>query len=127
MFSVARRRLTIVFTLALFVILGISGFVVYLTTDAALYEQVDNNLEEQALHEQEFMVVGGPRGPGEGRGPGEHGFDERFLGTEGYFFALVDTDGEIINSSPSLDTAALASSSTLEAGLAGGHGDIRTK
>jgi hypothetical protein len=57
MFSVARWRLTIVFTLALIVILGVSGFVVYLTTDAALYEQVDNNLEEQALHEEEFMVA----------------------------------------------------------------------
>jgi len=127
MFSVARWRLTIVFTLALVLILGISGFVVYLTTDAALYEQVDNNLEEQALHEEEFMGEGGPRGPGEGRGPGEHGFDERFLGTEGYFFALVDTEGAIINSSPALDSAGLASQSTLEDALATGHQYVDTE
>src|SRR5574341_533047 len=124
MFSIARWRLTIVFTLALVLILVVSGFVVYLTTQASLYDEVDSKLQEQASREREFLRGGGPGRPGEGRGPGDHGFEERFLGTEGYFFALIDTQGEMINSSPGLDSAGLASQSTLDSVAGSGDGEF---
>ncbi len=121
MFSLARWRLTIIFTIALVLILGISGFVVYLTTHAALYGQANNDLRDRATRDQEVMGRGPGFRPSEGRGPGDRGFDERAFGTEGYFFALVDTSGGIIGSSPSLDTTALASTSELDKALTSGE------
>src|SRR5437773_12315075 len=67
-FSAARWRLTIVFTVVLVLILGLSGLAVYFTTRSLIYDQVDAELAAKAQSDL-FLVDDehGRGGPDDGR------------------------------------------------------------
>src|SRR3989475_6513537 len=108
MFSAARWRLTLVFTGVLVVVLVACGVVVYLTTRSVMYDRVDHDLEDRARSDLP-LFQGGPHGEPD-RGP--PGSVSEFV-PGGYFYAISDTDGQILKGSAYLDTQALASSTTL--------------
>jgi two-component system, OmpR family, sensor histidine kinase CiaH len=108
MFSAARWRLTLVFTGVLVVVLIACGVVVYLTTRSVMYDRVDHDLEDRARSDV-ALFQGGPHGEPD-RGPAGSGSE---FDPGGYFYAISDTDGQILKGSAYLDTQALASSTTL--------------
>jgi len=125
MFSAARWRLTTVFTVVLAVILLTAGIAIYLTTSSVLFARVDDDLEERAVRDlSDFVGEGG----GRGRGPG--GGDEfvpHEKTTGGYFYAIVDTNGEALLSSSNVDPDGLAPVSTLETAMSEGKAFASTK
>ena len=113
LFSAARWRLTIIFTVVLAVILAASGIVVYLTTRSVLFDRVDNDLADRARQDIS-MLTQEPRGPGgPGGGGGDHDFIPSQLTTGGYFFAEVDSGNNLVGYSSNVDTTALAPAGTL--------------
>ena len=112
MFRAARWRLTVSFTIALGIILVVTGVAVYFTARTALYDQVDNDLVSRAGREQRVLA---PRLPGLRRDEPFPGFliGPRFA-TAGYFYALVSPDGEVIASTANTDPAGLADAGTLQ-------------
>lgn len=107
MFSAARWRLTMIFTVVLAVILLTAGVTIYLTTRSVLFARVDDDLEERALRDLSDFVRGGPH-------------DEFVPGTKttgGYFYAIVDAEGEPLLSSSNVDPQGLAPPHTLVAAL----------
>ncbi|TMF07161.1 MAG: HAMP domain-containing histidine kinase [Chloroflexi bacterium] len=108
MFSAARWRLTFVFTGVLVVVLIACGIVVYLTTRSVIYGRVDHDLEDRARSD----LVLFQRGPREepDRGPPRSGSE---FDPGGYFYAISNADGQILSSSPYLDSEALPSTATL--------------
>ena len=119
MFGTARWRLTVWFTLALGIILVIIGAAVYLTTRAALFDQVNSDLESRAGREQRLLV---PRLLSRRGGdlPGDLIIGPAFT-TGGYFYAIVAPTGEFLAGTPNVDPAGLADTSTLEDALRDGH------
>src|SRR2546426_2463269 len=107
MFSAARWRLTFVFTGVLVVVLIACGIVVYLTTRSVIYGRVDHDLEDRAR--SDLVLFQRPHGDPD-RGPPGSGSE---FDPGGYFYAISDVDGQILSSSPYLDTQALPSTSTL--------------
>ena len=122
MFSAARWRLTLVFTGVLVVVLVACGVVVYLTTRSVMYDRVDHDLEDRARSDL-ALFQGGPHGEPD-RGP--PGSDSEF-DPGGYFYAISDTDGQILKGSAYLDTQALASSTTLVKAMDNGDTFADTK
>jgi len=120
MFSAARWRLTIVFPVVLTVILITSGIVVYLTSRSVVLGRVDSELEDRA-HEDLFLSTRDPFGH-RGGGPPQDEFDPG-----GYFYAFVDTEGELIDGSPYVDTQSLASQTTLQTALTEGEAHTDTE
>jgi signal transduction histidine kinase len=123
LFSAARWRLTVVFTLALVLILGISGAVVYLTTRSLIYDQVDAELAAKAKSDL-FLVDHQPRG---GDGRGESGPPEQEFEQGGYFYAVVDENGDVVDKSGNCHVEALASSDALQQAVANGEATTRTQ
>lgn len=125
MFGVARWRLTLSFTLALAVILVLTGAAVYLATRATLFEQVNSDLKSRAGREQGALAL-----RFRGR-PGAVPLGEIIIGptftTGGYFYALVDTAGDFIAGTPNADPAGLADVDTLEEALEKGTAFTDTK
>jgi two-component system sensor histidine kinase CiaH len=119
MFSAARWRLTFVFTGVLVVVLVVCGVVVYLTTRSVIYGRVDHDLEDRARTDL-VLFQRDPHGDPD-RGPPGSGSE---FDPGGYFYAISDTNGQILSSSPYLDTQALASTTTL--GKAINNGDTFT-
>ncbi|MCH7998655.1 MAG: HAMP domain-containing histidine kinase [Chloroflexi bacterium] len=119
MFGTARWRLTVWFTLALGIILVVIGAAVYLTTRAALFDQVNSDLESRAGREQRLLV---PRLLSRRGGdlPGDLIIGPAFT-TGGYFYAIVAPTGEFLAGTPNVDPAGLADTSTLEDALRDGH------
>ena len=119
MFGTARWRLTVWFTLALGIILVVIGAAVYLTTRAALFDQVNSDLESRAGREQRLLV---PRLLSRRGGdlPGDLIIGPAFT-TGGYFYAIVGPTGEFLAGTPNVDPAGLADTSTLEDALRDGH------
>lgn len=119
MFGAARWRLTLWFTLAFGAILLVIGAAVYFTTRAVLFDQVDNDLESRAGREQNVLT---PRLMG--RGPGA-GMRNIVIGptftTGGYFYALVDSTGDILNGTPNVDPAGLADAAAVQDALDDGR------
>lgn len=117
MFGTARWRLTIWFTLALGLVVLVTGAAVYLTTRAVLFNQVDDDLEARAVRELRAL---GPR-LGRGRAlPPDIVIGPAFT-TGGYFYALVTPEGETLASTPNADPAGLADTETVHDALL--HGD----
>src|SRR2546425_2345870 len=122
MFSAARWRLTLVFTGVLVVVLIACGVVVYLTTRSVMYDRVDHDLEDRARSDL-ALFQGGPHGEPDRVLPGSGSeFDPG-----GYFYAISDTDGQILKGSAYLDTQALASSITLVKAMDNGDTFADTK
>ncbi len=123
MFSAARWRLTTAFTAALVIILIASGAAVYLTTRSLIYDQVDAELAAKAQSDL-FLVDHEPRdaddGPGGGGGPSEQEFEQ-----DGYFFAVVDGNGTVIDKSGNCELDELAPTTTVQ--QASYHGDATTE
>ena len=111
MFSAARWRLTSVFTVVLAVILLAAGITIYLTTSSVLFARVDDDLEERAVSDlTEFTSDPRRDGP-----PGD--FVSHSKTTGGYFYAIVDTEGETLLSSSNVDPQGLAPTPTLQTAL----------
>ena len=121
MFSAARWRLTIVFTTVLAVILLASTVAVYLTSRSVILGRVDNDLERRADDDLSLLTRGPHGPPGSSSGSGEE-FDPG-----GYFYALLDSSGQVIGGSPYLDTGGLASAETLENALNDGQAFADTR
>src|SRR3972149_4163858 len=88
MFSAARWRLPSAFTVVLAVILLAAAIAVYLTTRSVLFARVDDDLEQRAVRDLSEFVGGPPHGgpPGEFVPPAKT--------TGGYFYAVVDGEGQ---------------------------------
>lgn len=128
MFSAARWRLTTVFTAVLVVILVVSGVVVYATTRSTLMDRVDSDLRERVYRDQDFLTRPPfDRFPNDMMGSGQVGPDSRRFEPEGYFYALVDTDGAVLAGSSYLDINGLASSATLTRALDNGDAYAQTR
>ena len=124
MFSAARWRLTIVFTVVLAVILLTAGVAIYLTTSSVLFARVDDDLEERAVRDlSEFVGGGGSRG----RGPSGDDFVPHTKTTGGYFYAIVGTDGTPLLSSSNVDPDGLAPASALEDAMGDGKAFVSTR
>lgn len=121
MFSAARWRLTIVFTTVLAVILLASGVAVYLTSRSVILGRVDSDLEQRADNDLSLLTRGPHGPPGPSSGAGEE-FDPG-----GYFYALLDSSGQVIGGSPYLDTGGLAPAETLENALNDGQAFADTR
>jgi signal transduction histidine kinase len=129
MFSAARWRLTFVFTAVLVLILGISGVVVYLTTESLIYDQVDAELAAKAQSDMFLVEDHESRGPGPG--PSDEGggqaTDSQEFEQGGYFFAVVDESGEVIEKSGNCDLEALAPRETIQQAVDNGDATIETQ
>ena len=124
MFSAARWRLTTVFTLVLAVILLTAGVAIYLTTSSVLFARVDDDLEERAVRDLSDFVGG----EGRGRGPGgDEDFVPHTKTTGGYFYAIVDVNGEPLLSSSNVDSDGLAPATTLQTAMTDGKAFASTE
>ncbi len=125
MFGTARWRLTLWFALAFGAILLVIGAAVYLTTRSVLFDQVESDLESRAGREERVLaprLMG--RGPG---GPiGSIVIGPTFT-TGGYFYALVDSTGELLAGTPNVDPAGLASADALQKALDDGVAFVDTE
>lgn len=123
MFSAARWRLTGVFTVVLAIILVTAGVAIYLTTSSVLFARVDDDLKERAVRDLSDFVGGG----GRGRGPGGDEFVPHTKTTGGYFYAIVDTDGQPLLSSSNVDADGLAPVGALEDAMNDGKAFVSTE
>jgi len=118
-FSAARWRLTLWFTIAVGLILVVIGGAVYLTARTVLFDQVNNDLESRAGREQALLAT---------RLLGRHGDDPLaniVIGpaftSGGYFYALVSPNGELLAATANVDPAGLAGAGALQSALADGN------
>jgi signal transduction histidine kinase len=123
MFSAARWRLTGVFTIVLAVILVTAGVAIYLTTSSVLFARVDDDLKERAVRDLSDFVGAG----GRGRGPSGDDFVPHTKTTGGYFYAIVDTDGQPLLSSSNVDPDGLAPAGTLQTAMTDGKAFVSTQ
>jgi signal transduction histidine kinase len=112
-----------VFTIVLAVILVTAGVTIYLTTSSVLFARVDDDLKERAVRDLSDFVGGG----GRGRGPGGDEFVPHTKTTGGYFYAIVDTDGQPLLSSSNVDADGLAPAGALEDAMGDGKAFASTK
>jgi signal transduction histidine kinase len=129
MFSAARWRLTFVFTVVLVLILGVSGVAVYLTTRSLIYDQVDAELAAKARNDL-FLVDDKPRGgEGDGEDPGElfPAPQVQEFQQGGYFFAVTDESGRVVDKSGNCELEALASPQAIEEAIASGDATTETR
>ena len=126
MFSAARWRLAIVFTAVLVLILGLSGAAVYLTTRSLIYDQVDAELAAKAQSDL-FLVEDDPRGGPGGDGPGDSASGGKEFEQGGYFFAVVDENGEVVEKSGNCHVEALAPTETVQQAMDTGDATTQTK
>jgi two-component system sensor histidine kinase CiaH len=123
MFSAARWRLTAVFTLILAVILLVAGSVVYFSTSSLIYSRVDAELADKA-NSQMFLLDDDHRG-GDNSGPGGGGDDEDGelpqFDPGGYFYAVIEPNGEVSESSYGFDAATLVSQDAIAEARETGH------
>lgn len=118
MFTSARWRLTISFVAALAVILAVLGVAVFFVARAALFDAVDDSLRSRATTEVRLLV---PRLHQQGRPqqpPATVIVGPAFT-AGGYFYALVDRDGELVAGTPNVDPSGLASQEAIEKALTG--------
>jgi signal transduction histidine kinase len=113
LFSAARWRLTTAFTVALVIILIASGAAVYLTTRSLIYDQVDAELEAKARSDLFLVDHQPPGGDGPGAAVGGGPADQEFE-QGGYFFAVVDENGNVVEKSGNCHEEALAPASTVQ-------------
>lgn len=124
MFLAARWRLTVVFTGVLVAILAAAGIVIYLTTESLIYDRVDADLEDKALQDM-FLVSDDKHEGGDDHGgpPDDEG---PTFNPGGYFFAIVDGDGNLLESSGNLGEDQLVSQDTLDEAKGNGNAIAET-
>lgn len=118
MFASTRWRLTLWFVAVLALILTVIGVAVYFTTRAVLFDAVDDSLRSRATTEVRLLA---PRLGLQGR------FQQPLVNVivgptftaGGYFYALVDRDGELLAGTPNVDPDGLASQEAIEKALDG--------
>src|SRR4029453_19078098 len=120
MFSAARWRLTSIFTIVLAVILVTAGAAIYLTTRSVLFARVDDDLQERAVRDLSDFAREPHGGP-----PGEFGPGIKTTG--GYFYAIVDPEGQALLSSANVDPEGLAPLGALNQALADRSAFVSTK
>jgi len=124
-FDSTRWRLTLWFALAFGAILLVIGVAVYVTTRAVLFDQVDSDLESRAGREERMLAPRLPaRGPG---GPMRDIVIGPTFTTGGYFYALVDSTGELLAGTANVDPAGLADEGTLREALDDGRAFADTR
>ena len=118
MFTSTRWRLTISFVAALAVILSVIGVAVFFTARAALFDAVDDGLRSRATTEVRLLA---PRlGPqGRAQQPLANVIVGPTFTAGGYFYALVNRDGELLAGTPNVDPSGLASQEAIEKALTG--------
>lgn len=119
MFTSTRWRLTLWFVAVLALILTVLGVAVFFTTRAVLFDAVDDSLRSRATTEVRLLM---PRLHQQGRPqqpPATVIVGPAFT-AGGYFYALVDRDGEMLAGTPNVDPDGLASQETIEKALEGG-------
>jgi signal transduction histidine kinase len=128
-FSSARWRLTVAFTAALVLILGAAAVAVYLVTSSLIYDQVDAELAAKARSDA-FLLDDRHEGrdPEEepeheepNEGPPAPAFEQG-----GYFFAVTDQNGDIVEKSGNSDAIALAPAEVLLAAAGEGSATAQT-
>jgi two-component system sensor histidine kinase CiaH len=126
MFASTRWRLTLWFVAALALILGVIGVVVFFSARAVLFNAVDDNLRSRATTEMRLL---GPRLSERSRLP--QPLRDVVVGPAftagGYFYALVDSDGQLVAATPNVDPDGLAGQETIEEALDGGPTFDNTK
>jgi two-component system sensor histidine kinase CiaH len=125
MFAATRWRLTLWFVLVLGIIMAITGTVVYLTTRTVLFDRVDSDLESQ-VNRQGPLLRGRFPNLGPGNPPVDIGIGPGFT-AGGYFFALVEPTGNLLASTPNIDTAGLAEVDALQVALEDGDAFVDTQ
>ena len=119
MFGAARWRLTVWFVAALALILSMIGVAVFFTARAVLFDAVDDSLRSRATTEMGLLA---PRLSERSRPP--QPLRGVIVGPAftagGYFYALVDRDGELLAATPNVDPDGLAGQETIEKALDGG-------
>ncbi|MGQ9571772.1 MAG: sensor histidine kinase [Dehalococcoidia bacterium] len=118
MFTSARWRLTLWFVAALALILAVIGVAVFFTARAVLFDAVDDGLRSRAMDEVRLLL---PRLPPHVRA--QQTLRDVIVGPAftagGYFYALMDSDGELVAGTPNVDPEGLASQETIEKALRG--------
>jgi len=118
MFTSTRWRLTISFVAVLALILSVIGVAVFFTARAVLFDAVDDSLRSRATTEIRLLA---PRLHQQGRPqqpPATVIVGPAFT-AGGYFYALVDRDGELVAGTPNVDPSGLASQEAIEKALTG--------
>ncbi len=119
MFAAARWRLTLWFLAVLALILGVIGVAVFFSARAVLFDAVDDSLRSRATTEMGLLM---PRLPQ--MGPRQQVLRDIVVGpvftAGGYFYALTDSDGELLAATPNVDPDGLADQGTIEEALDGG-------
>lgn len=119
MFGAARWRLTLWFVFALGIILAITGVVVYFTTRAVLFDQVNSDLESRLGRQRPMLapllMEREPGAPLSGIAIGP------VSTAGGYFYALASPDGELLTGTANVDPAGLADADTLAEALKEGN------
>jgi two-component system sensor histidine kinase CiaH len=118
MFASTRWRLTLWFVAVLALILTVLGIVVFFTTRAVLFDAVDDSLRSRATTEVRLLA---PRlGP---QGRSLQPLRDIIVGPAftagGYFYALVDRDGDLLAGTARIDPDGLASQEAIEKALDG--------
>src|SRR3970282_264658 len=111
MFGAARWRLTLWLTIAIGLIIVVTGGAVFLSARAVLFDQVNSDLESRAGREQALLAT---------RLLGRHGdvpLADIVIGpaftSGGYFYALVSPNGELLAATANVDPAGLADPSAV--------------
>jgi len=119
MFASARWRLTLWFVAVLALILSVIGVAVFFTARTALFDAVDDSLRSRATSEMRLLL---PRLPQQSRR--QQPLRDVIVGPAftagGYFYALVDRDGELLAGTPNVDPDGLAGQEAIEEALDGG-------
>jgi two-component system sensor histidine kinase CiaH len=118
MFTSTRWRLTLWFVAVLALILTVLGVAVFFITRAVLFDAVDDNLRSRATTEVRLLA---PRLPQQIR-PQQSSINVIVGPTftaGGYFYALVDNEGEVLASTSNVDPNGLASQKAIEKALDG--------
>jgi two-component system sensor histidine kinase CiaH len=118
MFASTRWRLTLWFVAVLALILTVLGVVVYFTAHAVLLDAVDDSLRDRASTEVRLLI------PRLGQQPRpQQSLVNVIVGPTftagGYFYALVDREGEVLASTANVDPEGLASQEAIEKALDG--------
>jgi two-component system sensor histidine kinase CiaH len=118
MFASARWRLTLWFVTVLALALTVLGAAVFFITRAALFDAVDDGLRSRATTELRLLA---PRL--RQQGPPQQPLANVIVGPAftagGYFYALVDRNGELLAGTPNVDPNGLASQEAIEKALGG--------
>ncbi len=118
MFASTRWRLTLWFVAVLALILTVLGAAVFFITRAALFDAVDDSLRSRATTELRLLA---PRLPQQIR-PQQRPVNVIVGPTftaGGYFYALVDRDGELLAGTSNVDPNGLANQEAIEKALNG--------